>query len=148
MREIKFRAISIYGGLVYGTGIFYDTVNAWLLSHDSSKCLADGFNKNIIDNKTIMQYTNLKDKNRKEVYEGDVIKVIRKHWNNCSKEYVEKVTEEIGEVVFYKNCEVALKTKEKDGTLYQPFLWIFKDKEDYEIEILGNIYEDKELLSK
>lgn len=92
------------------------------------------------------QYTGLKDKNGKEIYEGDIIKVLRKHWNNCRKEYLEKITEEIGEVVFYKNLQVSLKTKEKEGTLYQPFLWIFEDEEDHQIEIIGNVYENKDLL--
>lgn len=94
----------------------------------------------------LMQYTGLKDKNGKEIYEGDVIKVIRKHWNNCGKEHLEKIAEETGEVVFYKNLQVSLKTKEKEGTLYQPLLWIFADEEDCEIEIIGNVYENKDLL--
>ena len=94
----------------------------------------------------LMQYTGLKDKNGKEIYEGDIIKVIRKHWNNCGKEHLEKIAEETGEVVFYKNLQVSLKTKEKEGTLYQPFLWIFADEEDCEIEIIGNVYENKDLL--
>lgn len=94
----------------------------------------------------IMQSTGLEDKNGKEIYTGDIIKVLRKHWNNCGKEYLEKITEEIGEVVFYKNWEISLKTKEKEGTLYQPFLWIFEDEEDHEIEIIGNVYQNKDLL--
>ncbi|MGL5641085.1 MAG: YopX family protein [Paraclostridium sp.] len=94
----------------------------------------------------LMQCTGLKDKNGKEIYEGDIIKVLRKHWNNCEKEYLEKITEEIGEVVFYKNLEVSLKTKVEEGYLYQPFLWIFEDEEDHQIEIIGNIYENKDLL--
>lgn len=124
MREIKFRAWNSHNMLHSNSGsIDFDDVDI-----------------------KVMQYTGLKDKNGKEIYEGDIIKVIRKHWNNCGKEYLEKITEDVGEVVFYKNWQVSLKTKVEEGILYQPFLWMFEDEEDYTVEVLGNIYENRELM--
>lgn len=144
MRELKFRA---WNGVYMDDVIGYD-YNCGGINKDITLVFDknEGVNRYRTSDLNIMQFTGLKDKNGKEIYEGDVIKVIRNHWNNCGKEHLEKIAEETGEVVFYKNLQVSLKTKEKEGTLYQPFLWIFADEEDCEIEIIGNVYENKDLL--
>lgn len=142
MREIKFRVYDKDNKKMYNQDEFiltFDTVGEDVYLSKNDEVIP-------LYSYELMQYTGLKDKNGIDIYEGDVIKVIRKHWNNCGKEHLEKIAEEIGEVVFYKNLQVSLKTKEKEGTLYQPFLWIFADEEDCEIEIIGNVYENKDLL--
>ena len=75
----------------------------------------------------IMQYTGLKDKNGKEIYGGDIIQ---------SDDY------DIGgkNVVEFKNGEFLQKDDKGDYWCISPDI--------FKTEILGNIYENKDLLIK
>lgn len=142
MREIKFRVWDEESEKMY---CGYDAIVT------SSGFLEDVYvrNKNTVDeliDYKLMQYTGLKDINGIEIYEGDIVEVTRKHWNNCNKEYLEKTTKELGIIEFFKNLQMSLKVKEEGYNLYQPLLWILED--DSEIKIIGNIYENSELLER
>lgn len=130
MREIKFRSWNVVDKTM----------------HNSIYNCKDSFEMQLKHPQIykIMQYTGLKDKNGVEIYEGDIVEVTRKHWNNCNKEYLEKTTKELGVIEFFKNLQMSLKVKDKGYNLYQPLLWILED--DSEIEVIGNIYENSELL--
>ena len=75
----------------------------------------------------LMQYTGLKDKNGKEIYEGDIVEVTR------------PCIYETGTIVFKNGC-FFIKVKE---TLLA--LWECKPN-NYELKAIGNIYENPELL--
>lgn len=82
------------------------------------------FANNNSDNCKVMQYTGLKDKNGVEIYEGDIIK----HFGD------------FGVVKFQKGCFVSnWKTK---STLLKDFIM------GNRCEVIGNIYENPELLKK
>lgn len=113
-REIKFRA--------------WDTINYM----SSSFTLQDLQDKKIqfIPNLPIMQYTGLKDKNGKEIYEGDIIK--------C---YDFGITA-IG-IVVYKIDSFQIDWI-KNATGFNNNISVRIDK----IEVIGNIFENPELLNK
>ena len=87
-----------------------------------------------------MQYTGKKDRYNKEIYEGDIIqgkiKVLK--WSEIKHNVYEKEIEIKPTVVEYK---------EEVG--FFPFLKWFMSYEDIieeNIEVIGNIYENKDLL--
>lgn len=125
MREIKFRAWNgkkmIYRGL-HDKNWYYTPKNDengchWAFPADQSDALFK-----------IMEYTGLKDKNGKEIYEGDIINIGDKD-EICS---IEKT------FIEYEGGSFIIKYL---GFKYS--LWNF-DSND--IEIVGNIYENPELL--
>lgn len=133
MREIKFR--------------FWDEPNQTMRSWDDWKRLATAsvlFGSQDSPARIIpLQYTGLKDKNGKEIFEGDIVKwTLSKGWENpFSGQFLREDTTSISEVYFEEGCFM-LKTPDCGlRTL------LFGEFNRAEIsDIIGNIYENPELL--
>ena len=106
------------------------------------------------DDIKLMQSTGLKDKNGKEIFEGDVLKFNDEWAEYCYEGYVDGSVEDINfvEVVRGEACFEFGKTKYPESSLFirmedehLTFAELIKSK-DFEFEILGNIYENPELL--
>lgn len=81
---------------------------------------------------TVGQYTGLKDKNEKEIYEGDILK-IKSEFDN---------TEIICDIIY---LDGAFRTKKfMFGSYYDCLYYCYAN--DCELEVIGNIYENSELL--
>ena len=120
-------------------------------------CFRGGELKGIFDDKNIfiMQYTGLVDNHKKEIYEGDIVKLLT---TNFCEEYKRNLISEVGQVMWLNgSCEywVDLEYKDNDNTDRDNPIDFLKlesssDNEDTcgadEIEVIGNIYENPELL--
>ena len=136
MREIKFRAWDnvhtslgcrmVYHGYDHNLKTIADFWQ-WINNHDKMP---------------VMQFTGLKDKDGKDIYEGDIL---------LSQEYSDKSH---SRKCKYKRFRVRVCWDEKEARFYTSFI----DKEDlykyrygqwgdfFDCEVIGNIHENTELL--
>ena len=134
MKEIKFKAWN-------GKSFFYPS--KLLFQDDGSLTHVWDWNNGdfswqSIKNYELVQYTGLKDKNGKEIYEGDIVRLL-----DIDNE------PEIFTVIWEKSGYFTLKPF-VDNEGYVPTLGYFTDRDSndnyYTFEIIGNIYKNPELL--
>ena len=123
-REIKFRAWNTRRKEMEMIDDLY-----WF---EENQCHHNGDNDYVIQ-----QYTGLKDKNEKEIYEGDIIQ-----WSADFRERKAEVKYGIGEFDggVYKYAGFYL---EGDGRILEPYeiTNMIKHKEYYSYKVVGNIFE-------
>ncbi len=92
------------------------------------------------DEVILMQYTGLKDKNGVEIYEGDIVEI--KQQGSIAK-YIPNNS--VNEIV-YKDSAFCVKETWGIGSIEWPIIAGLYYKASEEFEVLGNVYENPELL--
>lgn len=154
MREIKFRA-------------WDKDSKQWVdgfeqIEMDGEKCftwdLLEGtsgkykviFN-DVLPNIELMQFTGLHDKNGKEIFEGDIVKILERDWPSqldsfpelTHEQYLEKLTS-TARVIFDYGC-FKLSPISTKHCYYSDYAGYTNRRDIF--EIIGNIYENPELIA-
>jgi uncharacterized phage protein (TIGR01671 family) len=137
-REIKFRAYSSHNHKMYPvSNIEWDIDGRiWVTADDGKNGIE------LIDEEAhLMQYTGLKDKNGREIYEGDFVS-FGSVWNNGNNEDIDEEFH-IGVVEYDPNYAVYNVNCEESGERH----FMFMDVVNYDgFGVIGNIFENPELL--
>lgn len=127
MREIKFRA-------------WEKSLQEIISVHDidfSSRQINTNGAWRLFNEVELMQYTGLKDKNGKEIYEGDIVEIHHPKLRGVQDESIER-----GEIVFNGERGGFAWKEPRTGILYG---LVTNDNAN---EVIGNIYENPELLEQ
>jgi uncharacterized phage protein (TIGR01671 family) len=122
MREILYRGKRVDNGKwVYGVPIYLNK-EAYIVR---DFCLGGSYTDDLVEAKTIGQYIGLTT-NGKKIFEGDIVTMPSYHGGKHKT------------VVYFKNGKFAV-----DGSNYS-----FKDIAPKNMEVIGNIYDNPELLEE
>ena len=128
MRDIKFRAWDLMR--MTTSGIMFNSTTSMLEIPNGSGMV-------------LMQYTGLKDKNGKEIYEGDIVKL----WECFDEDEPELNEFELSEVKYCAEESDYPAFEIKSNYFYESNI-LQAGVIEGRIEVIGNIYENPELLEE
>lgn len=121
MREIKFRGKCPFGW-VYGCLNYDASKNTLIRTEDFTSALY------VVNPETVAQYTGLKDKNGKEIYECDIVKA------NNNKDFYK---------IYWEDYRFTI--EDKWGNRIKP---LQRAIDHFECDVVGNVYDNPELLEE
>lgn len=130
-REIKFRAWNAYAKTMYEVDLLH------LRNRNNKIPALDGQYMSVVyqPKVVLMQYTGLKDKNGGEIYEGDIVEI------------QQPTSIEHGAISFREGAFAFTSQVQVDGNRTIVFLHSVRFQNNWKLEVIGNIYENPELLT-
>ena len=143
MREIKFRGIDCSGQFVYGDLIHKRHDKESVLIQDYTGLGSD------VDIITIGQYTGLKDKNDKEIYEGDIVEWVFFYERLGANMGVKECDTIVKGIIRWRQGGFILEVVENDfeNAGYYSISALYTDTEA-DVEIIANIHDNPELIKE
>lgn len=144
-RVIKFRVWDKTDKvMIYNTDKILININGEVLIGDDycGACDQNKYSTEEMPTFELMQFTGLHDKNGKEIYEGDIVRVFEVH-ENKNVEFISPVY-----FVDYMFCVSSSKEQEYDTPLVCIDMtrnWV---NSLVEVEVIGNIYENSDLINE
>lgn len=162
MKKIKFKAYSKSNNKMFDNELLENAADG-LYNIAKSKLLEMGYFAQAEDlergvylptkdkDLAFMQYTGLKDKNGKEIYEGDILSYKHITYTDCSKTKIEEIEDEsFIEIITYAPMASIVKPHSKNVKCFGydnvNKECLILDLTSDEVEVIGNIYENSELL--
>ncbi len=139
MRDTRFRAWGTAEKKMY-RNVFFDNIEVYWFGEngelDDTELLGDRYEKRMLQHCILQQYTGLKDKNGQGIYEGDILKYDEDKCPHCKKLIYDKHDL----YVIKWNAEMCQFDCTNEDNYMSPEIW------ERDMEIIGNIYENPELL--
>lgn len=142
VREIEFRAKDVDDNKwVYGTPAIISR-DYWMIEKNAYMEYGEIYDMYAIKQETLGQFTGLCDKDGKKIYEGDIVKLEKGYWGGTYN-YVLIEENENYAVYYDKYGRFDLKTEDKD-LQFKSVAW--HQLVEGNVEVIGNIYDNPELL--
>lgn len=120
---------------IFNTMIKSMTIQKMIYQRNSSTSIAS-----LYDDFVFMQSTGLRDKNANEIYIGDIVRGVRPNLDNETERIETKG------VVKESCCEVVIEDEKGTHDPFENYFAIVYQSGKAEIEVIGNIYENPELM--
>ncbi len=134
-RAIKFRGKANDGRWIYGGLVYSDNIEPAIYFEVGNK-VYKRMDWAYVDQATVGQFTGLFDEDGREIYEGDIIKIVEEFDD-------ENVYTRIGVVCFEEGM---YELQDKNGKHFAYLGWLMHNDDITKLEVIGNIHDNPELL--